>query len=42
MKREPGRLDSWPLMKMWISHFTFLIFLSNKMKVTTFLTQAMV
>ena len=41
MKSKSGRLDSWPLMKMWISHFTF-IFLSNKMTVTTFPAQTVV
>lgn len=43
MKRKSRRLGPWPTLKMWISHFTFLLmFLSNKMKVPTFLAQAVV
>lgn len=43
MGRKCGWLDSWPPLKMWISQFTsLLIFLSNKMKVPTFLPQAVV
>lgn len=40
IKKSRG-FDSWTIMKIWIRHFPFLlIFLSNKMKAPTFLSQA--